>query len=126
MGVARIKLGLSKEIRLGNTDSKRDWGFAGDYVEAMWQILQLDKPDDFVVATGEVHTIKDLCQEAFSVVGLDWQKYVVVNPKWIRPTETGPLVGDSSKIKKATGWQPKTSFKELITMMVQSDIALLA
>lgn len=143
LAVASIKLGLKTsriplgqggepvinadgKLELGNLDAKRDWGFAGDYVEAMWQILQLDKPDDFVVATGEVHTIKDLCQEAFSVVGLDWQKYVVVNQKWIRPTETGPLVGDSSKIKKATGWQPKTSFKELITMMVQSDIALLA
>lgn len=140
LAVAAIKLGLKgtripiaegglpvinehNKLQLGNLDSQRDWGFAGDYVDAMWQILQMDEPGDFVVATGIVHTIKELCEEAFSSVGLNWQDYVVVNPKWVRPTETGPLVGDTTKIENATGWKAKTSFKELIKMMVDSDMA---
>ncbi len=142
LAVAAIKLGLKGsriplgqsgqpvinsqgKLELGNLDAKRDWGFAGDYVEAMWMILQHSKPDDFVVATGEVHTVRDLCQTAFSAAGLDWKKYVVINKKWIRPTETGPLVGDYSKIRKTLGWKPKTDFKQLIEMMIQSDLSRL-
>lgn len=113
------------KLELGNLDAQRDWGFAGDYAKAMWLILQHKKPDDFVVATGEVHTVKDLCETAFAVVGLDWKKYVVVNQAWVRPTETGPLVGDYAKIKKTLGWQPKTKFKDLIKMMVDADLARL-
>ncbi len=130
---SRIPLGQSGrpvisggKLELGNLDAKRDWGFAGDYVEAMWLILQHDHPDDFVVATGEVHTVSELCETAFSVVGLDWKKHVVVDKEWIRPTETGPLVGDYSKIKKTLGWQPKVKFQELIEMMVRSDLARLS
>lgn len=142
LAVAAIKLGLKGnripigqsgepvineqgKLELGNMEAKRDWGFAGDYVEAMWKILQLPKADDFVVATGVIHTIQDLCEEAFGRVGLKWQDYVVVNPKWVRPTETGPLVGDASKVTRATGWKPKTSFAKLIAMMVESDLAML-
>lgn len=142
LAVAAIKLGLKGhqvpiaeggmpvidnhgKLHLGNLDAKRDWGYAGDYVEAMWQIMQLPKPEDFVVATGKVHSIKELCQTAFSYAGLDWKDYVVINPKWVRPIETGPLVGDYSKIHKATGWSPKTKFKELIESMVESDLAML-
>ena len=113
------------KLELGNLDAKRDWGFAGDYAQAMWLILQHSKPDDFVVATGETRTIRELCQTAFDIVGLDWKKYVVINKKWIRPTETGPLVGDYSKIKKTLGWKPKTKFKDLIETMVQSDLSRL-
>ena len=113
------------KLELGNLDAKRDWGFAGDYVEAMWQILQHDKADDFIVCTGVVHTVQDVCEAAFGAVDLDWKKYVVINPKWVRPTETGPLVGDSSKIAKEIGWKPKTSFEELMKMMVEADLALL-
>ena len=130
---ARVPLGqggdpvINKDgkLELGNLDAKRDWGFAGDYVDAMWRILQHDKPDDFLVCTGEVHTVQDLCEATFGAVGLNWKDYVVVNPKWVRPTETGPLVGDHSKITKELGWKPKTSFEELMKMMVESDLALL-
>lgn len=142
LAVAAIKLGLKGprvplgqgnqpvinpqgKLELGNLDAKRDWGFAGDYAEAMWMILQHSKPDDFVVATGEIHTVRDLCQTAFSAAGLEWKKHVVVNKKWVRPTETGPLVGDYSKIRKTLGWKPKTTFKQLVEMMVQSDLARL-
>lgn len=142
LAVAAIKLGLkgtrvpiaegnmpvidsNDKLQLGNLDAKRDWGYAGDYVEAMWQIMQLPKPDDFVVSTGEVHTIKELCETAFSHAGLNWQDHVVINPKWVRPIETGPLVGDSSKFRKVSGWKPKTNFKNLITMMVEADLAML-
>lgn len=113
------------KLELGNLEAKRDWGFAGDYVEAMWMILQHSKPDDFVVATGEAHTVKELCETAFSCAGLDWKKYVVVNKNFVRPTETGPLMGDAGKIRKVLGWKPKTKFKELIAMMVESDLAKL-
>lgn len=113
------------KVSLGNLDAKRDWGFAGDYVEAMWLMLQQEKPDDFVIATGEVHTIAELCQEVFSYVGLNWKKYVKVDPRFIRPTEAGPLVGDSSKARKILGWKPKTKFKELVAMMVDANIARL-
>lgn len=114
------------KLELGNLDAQRDWGYSGDYVEAMWLILQHDRPDDFVVATGVTHTVKDLCAEAFSLMHLNWQDYVVINKDWVRPTETGPLVGDYSKIKKTLGWKPKTNFKELVKMMVTSDLARLS
>jgi len=113
------------KVALGNLEAKRDWGFAGDYVESMWLILQHKEPDDFVVGTGETHTIKDLCEEAFSYVGLDYKKYIYVDPRFIRPTETGPLVADPSKAKKVLGWKPKTSFKELVQMLVDANLARL-
>ncbi|KKT74813.1 MAG: GDP-mannose 4,6-dehydratase [Microgenomates group bacterium GW2011_GWA2_44_7] len=113
------------QLEMGNLEAKRDWGFAGDYVQAMWLILQHKKPDDFVVATGETHTVKELCETAFAHVGLNWKKYVVVNKKWVRPTETGPLVGDFTKIQKTLGWKPTVKFKELVGMMVESDLAKL-
>lgn len=113
------------KVALGNLQAKRDWGFAGDYVEAMWLILQQKKPDDFVIGTGETHTILELCEEAFEYVGLDWRKYVVIDKRFIRPTETGPLVADSGKAKKVLGWTPKTTFKELVRLMVDTHIARL-
>jgi len=113
------------KVALGNMEAKRDWGFAGDYVEAMWLMLQQKKPDDFVIATGETHTIKELCQEAYGYVGEDWEKHVMVDQRFIRPTETGPLIGDSSKAKKVLGWEPKVGFKQLIQMMVDAHIARL-
>jgi len=113
------------KVALGNLEAKRDWGFAGDYVESMWLILQHKEPDDFVVGTGETHTIRDLCEEAFSYVGLDYKKYIYVDPRFIRPTETGPLVADYSKAKKVLGWKPKTSFKELVQMLVDANLARL-
>ena len=113
------------KVALGNLDAKRDWGFAGDYVEAMWLMMQQDKPDDFVIATGKTHTIRDLCVEAFLHVGLGWEKYVVVDKRFIRPTETGPLIGDAAKAKKILGWQPKVNFKRLVAMMVDTHLARL-
>ncbi len=121
-GVARIKLGKAKELRLGNLDAKRDWGYAGDYVEAMWMMLQQDKPQDFVIATGETHSVKEFCEKAFSHVGLSWQDYVVQDPKFMRPAEVHQLVGDPSKAKKILGWQPKVSFEDLVRMMVDADL----
>jgi len=120
--VAKIKLGLQKELLLGNLDSKRDWGFAGDFVEAMWLMLQHDKPDDFVVATGETHSVRELCEAAFSRVGLNYEDYVKTDPKFLRPAEVELLKGDPSKAKKVLGWKPKVKFKELIEMMVDSDL----
>lgn len=111
------------KLKLGYLGSKRDWGYAPDYIEAMWLILQQDKADDFVIATGEVHTVEDLCREAFMVVGLDYKNYVETDPHFIPPLETGPLCGDYSKAKKVLGWKPKTNFKELIRIMVHSDLA---
>jgi GDPmannose 4,6-dehydratase len=113
------------KVAMGNLGAKRDWGFAGDYVEGMWRILQHEKPDDFVLATGEVHTIEDLCQAAFSYVGKEWKKYIFVDERFVRPTETGPLVGDWSKAKKVLGWRPKTTFSELIAMLVDANVARL-
>lgn len=121
--VAKIKLGLEKELRLGNLQAKRDWGFAGDYVEAMWLMLQQDQPDDYVIATGETHTVKELVEIAFEYVGLDWEKYVVTDPKFMRPAEVDILLGNPQKARKNLGWEPKVSFKELIKMMVDSDLA---
>ncbi len=121
-GVARIYHGLNEELRLGNLDAKRDWGYAGDYVEAMWKMLQHGTPDDYVVATGETHTVREFCQIAFEAASLDWEKYVKVDPKFMRPAEVNLLLGDASKARKELGWQPKVSFKELVHMMVESDI----
>jgi len=121
-GAARIKLGLAKELRLGNLDAKRDWGFAGDYVEAMWKMLQREKPDDYVIATGETHTVEEFVAAAFGHAGLDWKKYVVIDPKFIRPAEVDLLLGDPAKAGEKLGWKPRVSFHELVKMMVDSDI----
>jgi GDPmannose 4,6-dehydratase len=121
-GVSRIKLGLASELRMGNLDSQRDWGFAGDYVKAMWLMLQQDTPDDYVVATGETHTVKELVQLAFDRVGLDWEKYVVIDPRFIRPAEVDLLIGQPAKANKVLGWVPETSFPTLVNMMVDADM----
>lgn len=124
-GAARIKLGLSDELRLGNLESQRDWGFAGDYVEAMWMMVQADAPADYVVGTGKTHTIKKLCKEAFGVVGLDYSKYVVQDERFYRPAEVDLLVADPSLAKQELGWEPKVGFAELVKMMVDSDLTSL-
>jgi GDPmannose 4,6-dehydratase len=124
-GAARIKLGLATELRLGNLDSKRDWGYAGDYVEAMWLMLQQDTPDDYVIATGDTHSVRELCELAFDRVGLDWEKYVVVDERFFRPAEVDLLVGDASKARRVLGWKPRTTFEELVNLMVDADVALL-
>ena len=113
------------KVSLGNLEAKRDWGFAGDYVEAMYLMMQADEADDFVIATGETHTIKELCEEAYSYVGLDWKDHVVIDKRFVRPTETGPLVGDAAKAKKVFGWTPRTKFKELVHIMVDAHMARL-
>lgn len=124
-GVARIKLGLQNELRMGNLDAKRDWGFAGDYVRAMWLMLQQPEPDDYVVATGETYTVRDLVEEAFACVGLDWKKYVVIDPKFYRPAEVDLLIGDPTKAKTKLGWKPEVSFQQLVRRMVYADIEAL-
>jgi GDPmannose 4,6-dehydratase len=124
-GVAQIKLGLSNKLRLGNMESRRDWGYAGDYVCAMWMMLQQDQPDDYVICTGETHSVRELCEVAFGHVGLDWQKHVVQDPRFMRPAEVDLLVGDYSKAKNAFGWEPEHSFEDLITMMIDADIEAL-
>jgi len=123
--VARIKLGLTDELRLGNLDARRDWGFAGDYVKAMWLMLQQDKPDDFVVATGETHSVEEFLEVAFGHVNLDWHDYVVQDERFMRPAEVDLLVGDPSKAGKKLGWEPAVSFEQLVKMMVDADIKLL-
>ncbi len=125
-GAARIKLGLQNELLMGNLDAKRDWGFAGDYVEAMWLMLQQDKPDNYVVATGETHSVQDLIEIAFGYLNLDWKKYVKIDPRFIRPAEVDLLIGDSSKAMSVLGWKPKLSFEQLVKMMVDTDYKLLA
>jgi GDPmannose 4,6-dehydratase len=125
-GAARIKLGLQKKLALGNLDSQRDWGFAGDYVEAMWRMMQADAPDDYVIATNETHTVRELCEIAFDRVGLNWEKYVVVDPAFVRPAEVDLLIGDPSRARARLGWQPRVLFKELIEMMVDADLARLS
>ncbi len=122
---AAIKLGKAKQLALGNLDAKRDWGYAKDYVEAMWLMLQQDKADDYVIATGETHTVKDCVEVAFSRVGLDWQDHVTIDQRFVRPAEVDLLIGDPAKAKQDLGWQPKTSFSELIELMVDSDLELL-
>ena len=121
-GVARIKLGLQNELRLGNLDARRDWGFAGDYVKAMWLMLQQDEPDDYVVATGETHSVQELVEIAFRHVGLDWRDHVVVDEKYVRPAEVDLLIGDASKAREKLGWRQEASFEELVRMMVDSDL----
>ena len=120
--VAKISLGLSKELLLGNLEGRRDWGFAGDYVEAMWLSLQHDVPEDYVLSTGELHSVKDFVEEAFNFVGLDWKKYVGQDPRFVKRVLDEPLYGDSSKAKRILGWEPKVKFKELVQMMVKNDI----
>jgi GDPmannose 4,6-dehydratase len=123
LGVAAIKKGKSRQLSLGNLDAKRDWGYARDYVEAMWLMLQQPEPDDYVVATGETYSVRDFLQEAFSYVGLDWREYVKTDPKYLRPAEVDLLLGDASKARKMLGWQPRVGFKELVRMMVDADMA---
>jgi len=125
-GVARIKLGLATELRLGNLEARRDWGFAGDYVEAMWMMLQLDKPDDYVVGTGQTHTVRELCDLAFSYVGLNYQDYVVQDPRFYRPAEVDLLVANPSKAKQELKWSPKVNFEDLVHRMVDVDLKRLA
>lgn len=119
---ARIKLGLEKELRMGNLDAKRDWGYARDYVEAMWRMLQQDKPDDFVIATGETHSVRELLEIAFGHLCLDYKDFVVVDPKLVRPAEVDLLLGDPTKARKVLGWKPTVTFEELVTMMVDADL----
>ena len=122
LGLARIKHGLQKKLYLGNLDAKRDWGFAGDYVEAMWLILQQPKADDYVIATGENHSVREFLREAFDYAKLDWKKYVVIDKRYFRPTEVDLLLGDSSKARRVLKWKPKVNFKQLVRMMVDSDM----
>ncbi len=122
---ARIKLGLSSKLPMGNLDAKRDWGFAGDYVQAMWLMLQQDEPDDFVVATGETHSVRELVEIAFSHVGLDYRKHVLLDERFMRPAEVDLLIGDPVKAKRILGWEPIVSFEQLVHMMVDADMALL-
>jgi GDPmannose 4,6-dehydratase len=122
--VARIHLGLQKELELGNLEARRDWGFAGDYVEAMWLMLQQEEADDYVIATGETHSIRELLDVAFRTVGVeDWQPYVKLNTAYIRPAEVDLLIGDASKAKEKLGWTPRVGFEQLVRMMVESDLA---
>lgn len=125
-GVAKIKYGLAKELRLGNLDAKRDWGFAGDYVKAMWLMLQQEQPDDYVIATGQTHTVREFVQLAFSFVGLNWEDYVVSDPKFLRPAEVELLLGDSSKAREKLGWKLEVSFEKLVEMMVKADLDRIA
>ena len=122
--VARIKAGMQSKLYLGNLDAKRDWGYAKEYVEAMWLMLQQDKPEDYVIATGKTHSVKDFLTEAFSHADLDWRKYVELDEKYLRPTEVDLLVGDASKAREVLGWQPSTTFKELVKLMVDADMAI--
>jgi GDPmannose 4,6-dehydratase len=120
--VARIHAGRQQKLFLGNLDARRDWGFAGDYVEAMWMMMQQDKPDDYVIATGETHSVRDFLEEAFGRMNMDWKKYVEIDPRYYRPAEVDLLLGDASKAKSKLNWKPKVQFKELVHMMVDSDV----
>jgi GDPmannose 4,6-dehydratase len=124
-GAARIKLGLEKEIRLGNMDAKRDWGFAGEYVQAMWHMLQQDSPEDYVVGTGETHSVREFCELAFNHLNLNYQDYLVQDPRFLRPSEVDVLTADSAKARRKLGWTPKVGFKDLVAMMVEADLASL-
>src|SRR5687767_13471720 len=121
-GVARIKLGLADELRLGNLDAKRDWGYAGDYVEAMWLMLQAEQASDYVIATGEEHSVREFAEIAFDHAGLDFERHVVVDPEFLRPAEVDHLVGDSSKAREQLGWEPRVSFRDLVELMVDADV----
>lgn len=125
-GVARIKLGLETELRLGNLEARRDWGFAGDFVRAMWLMLQQDEPEDYVIATGQDRTIGEFCQAAFEHVGLDWREHVVIDERFLRPAEVNILLGDSTKAKEKLGWVPEVSFEEMVRMMVDRDLGLVS
>jgi GDPmannose 4,6-dehydratase len=124
-GAAKIKLGLAQDLHLGNLEARRDWGYAGDYVRAMWLMLQQEQPDDYVVGTGETHSVRELCEAAFGCLGLDWEEYVVIDPKFYRPAEVDLLVSDPSKAREVLGWEPKTDFQSLIETMVRADLELL-
>jgi GDPmannose 4,6-dehydratase len=124
-GAARIKLGLAKELHLGNLEARRDWGYAGDYVQAMWLMLQQATPNDYVVATGETHSVQEFCEEAFSYVGLDWRQYVIQDVKYYRPAEVDLLVGDPSKAARQLGWEPTVDFRNLVRLMVDADLQTL-
>jgi GDPmannose 4,6-dehydratase len=124
LAAARIKCGLQERLALGNLDSRRDWGFAGDFVEAMWRMLQRDTPDDFVIATGETHTVREFIAAAFGRVGLDWESYVDIDPRFFRPSEVDVLCGDATKARELLGWRPATTFRELVEMMVDHDLEL--
>jgi len=124
--VARIKHGIDEELRLGNLDARRDWGFAGDFVQAMWLMLQQDKPDDFVIATGETRTIREFCQVAFDRAGLDWENYVVIDERFFRPAEVNILLGDAAKACETLGWKPETSFEKMVQLMVDHDLEMVA
>ncbi|HEU5424584.1 MAG TPA: GDP-mannose 4,6-dehydratase [Nitrolancea sp.] len=124
-GAARVKLGLDRELRLGNLDAQRDWGYAPDYVRAMWLMLQQQRPDDFLIATGRTHTVERLCELAFGALGLDWRDYVEVDPRFMRPAEVDLLVGDASKARAVLGWKPETSFEAMIELMVDADLRML-
>jgi GDPmannose 4,6-dehydratase len=121
-GVARIKLGLAHELRLGNLDAHRDWGYAGDYVRAMWMMLQQDEPDDYVIATGESHSVRELVEVAFGHAGLDWERHVTLDPAFLRPAEVDHLIGDASKARQRLGWSPSIAFPGLVRMMVDADV----
>jgi GDPmannose 4,6-dehydratase len=121
---ARIKAGLQEKLYLGNLDAKRDWGYAKEYVEAMWLMLQQEQPDDYVIATGETHSVKEFVEEAFSAVGLNWQDHVEIDHKYHRPAEVDLLVGDASKAYRTLGWRPKTTFKDLVSLMIDADVAM--
>src|SRR5262249_1585741 len=121
-GVARIKLGVAHELRLGNLEARRDWGYAGDYVKSMWLMLQQENPDDYVVATGEAHTVRELAETAFAHVGLDWKQFVKTDPALARPAEVADLLGDASKARRILGWKPEVSFTQMVQMMVDADI----
>jgi GDPmannose 4,6-dehydratase len=121
-GVARIKLGLQQKLHLGNLDAQRDWGFAGDYVKAMWLMLQQPRPDDYVIATGRTHAVRDFVRLAFAAADLDWEEHVVVDPRYYRPAEVDLLVGDASKARRVLGWQPETTFEQLVEQMVRADL----
>ena len=125
-GVARIKQGLANELRLGNLDAKRDWGFAGDYVRAMWLMLQQDEADDYVIGTGETHSVEEFVRIAFARAGLDWKRYVVIDPQFYRPAEVDLLLGDPTKAREKLGWRREIGFEQLVTMMVDEDLARVA
>ena len=124
MGVAAIRQGRAKDLRLGNLDAKRDWGYAKDYVEAMWRMLQQEQPGDYVIATGETHSVREFCEEAFGCVGLDWKDFVKIEPKYFRPAEVDLLLGDASKARRVLGWEPKVTFKDLARLMVEADLEM--
>jgi GDPmannose 4,6-dehydratase len=123
-GVAKIKLGLQKQVALGNLDAQRDWGFAGDYTRAMYLMMQQDEPDDFVIATGETHSVREFCDLAFRHVGLDWEEHVVSDPRFLRPAEVDLLIGDAAKARRKLGWSPTVSFHDLVAMMVENDLRI--